>query len=290
MNKETVKSAEKPAIKRIKSLPPLSVAEGEELTLIDLNDYIKNPKDKLTTFEIEFPKGEKLPEGLEFTEDGLFYGAPAENTARDKPYPLLFIAKSKNTAQLTLSTTLTITPAKVGKEKPKPTEGYTVKEFWKAFFEGEFLDLTEILTRKITPLDIYYLLSRFATLTIWNADDLSPTNMGKLITIKNASPDFLVFDFGVALVATPKDLFDHNRTVKQALQTARAMVDECRRRGWNIEMAGFDKMVTAAWVHVQEVNRGLSQNKQMKILHYEPTTADQGVLVNQQRLEERLKA
>ena len=295
---------EKSPIKRIKPIPSFQANEGIKFDDFDLNEYIKNPADEPTQFTVELADGGSLPKGLICSEEGVFGGTPEKGTARDLPYELLFIAQSENADLLVLSTTLKILPGveeekaeaddieeEVGEEVSeedieKRKKGKTIEKFWKSFTEGKSFDLEEILTRDISPMDVYYLLGRFGTLTIWNSDDLSPAAKGYLIELDDSSSHYLVFDFKVALVATPKDLFDYDRTIDASLKTARAMTREIHKRAWNIEMAGFDKMVTAAWVEVQHLNR-LGEGHKIEIHHYEPSAADYEVLLHQTNLEER---
>ena len=98
-------------------------------------------------------------------------------------------------------------------------------KYWELFSEGlELPDIEELLTRKVTPDEVYYLLERYATLIIWNAEDLSPSKDGTVIEIEGASKHFNVYDFGNALVMTPVDLISSERTYNDALQTAIAMI------------------------------------------------------------------
>ena len=120
-------------------------------------------------------------------------------------------------------------------------------------------------------------------MTIWNADNLTPPDNGKLIDLPEASGLYRVYDFGSALVASPVDLYDSKRTINDAIQTAKAMAHEVDRRKWNIELAGFDKMVRATWVEIQEINR--LQDKNIYIRGYQPTYADYDSLTYQSSLK-----
>ena len=284
-------NAKKPfIIKRLKQLPDLLVSEGEQIIPLSLGDYISNQTNDDLKFELELTNGDKLPKNFEFDKKGVLSGTASKGTARKTPYELRFIIKGVKSSLLVLTNKLNISPYNEV-EKIKTSEGtQSVRDFWRLFMEGKYLDLTEILTRKATPIDIYYLLSRFATLTVWNAEDLRHPTGGKIIKLKNASPDYLVFAFNVAFVATPKDLFDYNRTLKDSLQTSRAVVEEAHKLGWNIEMAGFDKMVTASWVKVQEINNNIEKigkGKKIIVHNYEPTKSASSVIVNKKRFDER---
>jgi hypothetical protein len=55
------------------------------------------------------------------------------------------------------------------------------------------------------------------------------------------------------------------------------MIREIQKRGWNIQLAGYDKMVTAAWVEANRLNT-LKQGHEIRVDYYEPTIADQNIL------------
>jgi hypothetical protein len=74
-------------------------------------------------------------------------------------------------------------------------------------------------------------------------------------------------------VGAPVDLFSYERTLEDALQTARVMSQEVYRRGWTVELTGFNKMVRAAWVEIQVLVS--TKGKPLEVLHYEPTEMDQ---------------
>jgi hypothetical protein len=124
----------------------------------------------------------------------------------------------------------------------------------------------------VTPLEVYYLLERWATLIVWNSDNLEPVGEPKALTLKEANPHFYFYDRGSALVTVPKNLFSHERTLGDALDAARTLATEAYHRGWTVEMAGFEKMVRAFWVKIQHLND--QHGKDLKILYYDPTLHD----------------
>jgi len=198
--------------------------------------------------------------------------------------------QEQETPDVTEEETETTEPEAVETEETeaKPA-GFTTEKlqnFWQSFSEEKQLpSLEEVLAREITPVEIYHLLERFASLIVWNADDLTSAKTGKRIELKddeesgedNAELRYTVYDFGVALVATPKDLFDSERTLSDALKIARIMMKEVQRRKWNIQMAGFDKMVSAAWVKVQQLNERSKEHK-IEVIDYEPREYDLNIL------------
>lgn len=254
------------------TIPFISVNEGSALTAVDLNDYINNPTGEALQFTVELVGGGSLPAGINFSSDGILSGIPQAGTAKSLPYDITIVAFNPKVAPLVMHFKLTINAA-AGK-----IDYNEFKNYWQKFTEGLGLpDIEQLLTREITPLDIYYMLGRFATLIIWNADDLTPATKGAVIEIPHASKLFRIYDFNSAIVTSPNDLYDPNRGLKDAIQTAQAMVREIKRRNWNIELAGYDKMVTAAWVEVQHINKAKPGNP-IKVYNYEPSLFDTEVL------------
>jgi len=253
-------------------IPTFTVNEGSALEPIDLNDYIGNPSGEALQFSAELAGGGSLPAGITFSPDGVLNGTPQLGTKSTSPYEITVVAFHPKATPLVLNLKLMIheVPGKINLDD--------FKNYWQKFADGlELPDLEQLLTREITPLDIYYLLGRFATLIIWNADDLTPADKGALIDISHASKLFRVYDFKSALVTSPKDLYDPKRGLKDAIQTAKAMIYEVQRRKWNIEFAGYDKMVTAAWVETQQLNEAKTGHI-IKVYNYEPSLFDTEVL------------
>lgn len=133
-------------------------------------------------------------------------------------------------------------------------------------------DIAELLHRPLTAIEIYYLLERFATLTIWDVYNLEAPGEKHLLQLEGASKHYHVYDRGSCIIAGPKDLFSHERSLEDALQTARAMSREVYKRGWAIEYAGFDKMARASWIELQLLVD--QHGRQLEILHYTPSPED----------------
>lgn len=139
-----------------------------------------------------------------------------------------------------------------------------------------------------TPAEAYYLMQRFATLTLWDAYNLEPPSRDFVeLSLKEASPHYRIYDRGSCLVATPADLFSEKRTLEDALQTARVMSREVYKRGWGaVELAGFNKMVRASWVEIQILAH--KYGKPLNVLYYEPTAADHKLYQMQEQIQPRL--
>jgi hypothetical protein len=146
------------------------------------------------------------------------------------------------------------------------------KQVWEALGTNQASPQFDPMTRDISPTEIYYLLQRWATVAIWDVYNLEPAGEKTLITLPGASPHYNIYDRGSCIVGAPKELFSYNRNLEDGLMTARAMADEVYRRGWTVELAGFNKLVRAAWVELQA--NGKKSGKYIEVLHFTPTLND----------------
>ena len=139
-----------------------------------------------------------------------------------------------------------------------------------------------------TSVELYYLMQRYATLTLWDAFNPEPPSDPLPLLLKNASPHYHIYDRGSCWVATPRDLFSGERTLWDALQTAKAMVGEVyHKRHWEaVELTGFNQMIRAAWVEIQLL--GQKHGKPLTILNYEPTAADRKLYQSQEQAQPSL--
>jgi hypothetical protein len=146
-------------------------------------------------------------------------------------------------------------------------------EVWEALGKNMPLpELGDVLNRPVSLTEVYYLLQLFATLTIWDVYNLEYPGEKTVLKLEGASPHYNVYDRGCCIVGAPKDLYSHERTLEDALNTARAMAREVYKRGWVIEFAGFEKMVRVAWVELQLLAD--KHGKSLEILHYNPSPSD----------------
>lgn len=255
----------------IETIPDKIVSEGGTLGPFDLNEFIqsKDPLDDPIIFQGELSGGAALPQGIICTQNGILSGIPASGTQGD--YEIVITAKNAADEPLITSFRLCI-KSRIAIESSEVFNDLKAR-VWEAL--GKDLPLPEFdefLNRPVTASDIYYLLQRFATMTIWDVYNLDPPGEKILLTFEDANPHFAIYDRGSCLVATPKDLFSHERTLADALQTAKVLAREVYKRGWVLEFAGFDKMVRAAWVELQI--QGELHGKHLEILHYTPTEED----------------
>lgn len=255
----------------VKPIPAQIVNEGAAFGPFNLNDYIQSPDQESGSirFMAELQNGASLPNGLICTENGTVSGIPAINTQGN--YQVVIIANNDSNLPFTTEFKLTI-KERIAIEPPAFL-GDLKSRIWEALGKDLPLpDLGDILNRPITAVEIYYLLQRFATLTIWDVYNLDAPGEKHLLTLEDANEHYNYYDRGSCLVAAPKDLFSHTRTLEDALQASRVLAGEVYKRGWVIEFAGFDKMVRGAWVELQVL--GDKFNKPIEILHYTPSSED----------------
>jgi len=247
---------------------PLKVNAGSPIRQRDFSVYIENPDEAPLTFSATLDDGKALPEGLSLSSEGVFSGTAGTETARNLPYQVIMKAEAPDQAPLEFDFSLyifkTLTSDEIGELR---------LETWRELADKGALpeNMQEVINRPITPQDVYHLLERFATFTVWNADDLRLASQGEVIEVDGASPHYRVYDFDVCLVATPKELYSHDRVMGDALETARAMIRNVHKRGWNVEFGGFDRMATAAWYEARRQN--VNSQHQMEVRNYKPTDA-----------------
>lgn len=251
----------------LKEIPAQMVNERAAYGPFDLKNFIKSKDGSPLRFMAELSDGKSLPKGLICTEDGLLTGIPGKGTQGN--YEIILTAKNEaGTVQIKFPFTI----------KPSPTSDINYidqlkSQVWGALEQNlPIPDLSELFEREITVLDIYYLLERWGIVTMWDAFNLEPPREKVLLKLEGASPHYNVYDRGSCLVMAPKDLYSYERTINDGLQTARAMAREVYKRNWTIEMAGFDKMMRAAWVEIQHLND--QTGKQLEIINYKPSDED----------------
>lgn len=266
----------------IKAIPPQIVNEGAAFGPLNLNNFIQSPAESgVVQFVAELSDGRALTKGLICTSNGTLSGIPALGT--QGTYELVILAKNASDAPLTTKFTLTI------KERISMVQGHQYftdlkSKVWEAL--GQDLPLPEmgnLVERPLTLVEVYYLMQRFATLTVWDVNNLESPSDKIVLQLEGTSKHFQIYDRGSCLIGAPKDLFSYDRTLEDALQTARVMAREVYKRGWVVELAGFNKMVRASWVEAQLL--ASKYGKPLEILHYQPTEADQRLYQAQEKAQ-----
>lgn len=258
----------------VKIIPPIVINEGAALGPIHLTEYIKSSVPDAAQplhFTAEIKGGAALPLGVICTSNGILSGIPASGTIGHFDIHLL-VENTENQTKLETSFELII------KERISIGESSTFytglkSQVWDALGKNQPVPAFEDLFKhQLTAIEIYYLMQRFATLSIYDVYNLEPPGQPILLTLPGASPHYNIYDRGSCLVGTPKELFSHERTLEDALITAKIMAREVYKRGWTVELVGFQKMMRATWVELQVL--GKKHGNLLDILHYVPTAND----------------
>jgi Putative Ig domain len=253
----------------IQPIPDQGVNERAAYGPLDLTEYIQAPDGSELHFEAEIEGGSLLPGGMICTYDGIVTGIPAKKTAGSYKF---VITASNEAGSVTAEFTLTI----VSTHTNQGTQDYAdelKKQIWEAIEnEQPIPDMSELLGREITEAEIQYLLERWASLTIYDAYNLDTPGVKNEIQLEGASEHYATYDRGCCLVAAPKDLFSHERTLADAIQTVQALAREAIRRDWVVELVGHAKLTRAAWVEIQAIAEQM--NKNIDVLNYQPTSND----------------
>ncbi|OGT57730.1 MAG: hypothetical protein A3F43_02365 [Gammaproteobacteria bacterium RIFCSPHIGHO2_12_FULL_42_10] len=134
-------------------------------------------------------------------------------------------------------------------------------------------DLTQqAMNRPVTREDVCYLLERYGAYVLYNASDLTPASKAEILNLAEISKHFIVTDCGSSLVASPKQLFSHERTMSDADQTICAMLVEASRRGWDkVQYVGPPRGNRVLWTASQILEE---QGKKIELVDYQPTVQD----------------
>jgi hypothetical protein len=263
------------APKLISPIPSQVVNERAAFGPVDLKPYFQLPPDDNDIyFSAGLQDGHGLPAGMIVTGDGALTGIPAAKT-RGTYQVVLVVESAAGSAEATFSLTIKETPAT--KEDGSVYFDELKAKIWQAL--GDNLpapELRDLLDRAISIGDIYYLYERWATLTIYNAYNLEPPGEKIALQLEGISEHFNIYDRGSCLVACPKDLFSHTRTLEDGLQTARVMAAEVYKRGWTLELVGFEKYCRAAWVELQIL--GQQYHKEAEIINYNARAYDMEIV------------
>ena len=226
-------------------IPTQVVNEQAAYGPFDLKKFIQVTEgSQVPSFQAELTTGQSLPQGMICTADGVITGIPAKDTHGN--YEVVITAKNE-AGEVKTTFVLTIKPSLLTAGSEYNNQLKT--QIWEALEKNlPIPDLMAIYERPITLLDVYYMLERFGVLTIYDAFNLEPPGEKVLLTLEGVSKHYNVYDRGCCLVATPKDLFSHERTLLDGLQTSQAMAREVYKRNWTVELTGFDKLMRAAWL------------------------------------------
>lgn len=259
----------------IKPIPAQVVNERAAYGPFDLKNFIQSPDGSSARFSAQLRNGDALPKGLICTADGIVTGIPAKDTQGN--YEIV-VTVENDAGSIDVTFVMTIKPsfASAGPEYIDQLKS----QIWEALGQNlPIPDLGEMLDRPITTLDVYYLLERWGIITIWDAFNLEPPGEKVELSLGDTSVHYHVYDRGSCLVAAPKDLFSHERTLEDGLQTARALAREVYRRNWTVELSGFDKFTRAAWVEIQHLSD--QYGKRLEVINFHPTPDDVKIYISQ---------
>jgi hypothetical protein len=253
----------------IKPIPAQVINERAAYGPFNLRDFVQAAEETHKAewrFRCELVDGQPLPKGMICTSDGVMSGIPAKGTQGQ--YEVLLTVEHQ--AGVVEAKFLLAIKASLAATADTTYMSQLKGQVWDAL--GHDLpapEWSELVNQAVSPADIYYLLSRWATLTIWDAFNLEHAGEKHLLHLEGASPHYHVYDRGSCLIASPKDLYSHERTLEDALRTAKAMGREVYKRRWTIEFAGFEKMVSAAWVEIQ--HQRYLYGSRLDVLYFEPS-------------------
>jgi hypothetical protein len=267
----------------IKPIPAQIVNERAAYGPFDLKEFIQVAEGKAKArFSAVLKSGASLPAGMICTEDGIVTGIPAKDTQGN--YEIIISAENE-AGNVQAEFVLTIKPSLLssGSEYMDKLKA----QVWSALQQNlPIPNIEDMYNQPITDLEIYYLLERWASITIWDAFNLELPAEKKLLTLAGISPHYDVYDRGSCLVATPKDLFSHERTLEDGLRAARVLAAEAYRRDWTVQLVGFEKLTRAAWVEFQRL--GDLHGKRLEVVGYTPSV-DDVKLYSDQSLNNRLE-
>lgn len=147
-----------------------------------------------------------------------------------------------------------------------------------AVYDGVYR-MSDFIHRPVSKTDVYYLLQLFFPLKVWNAFDFSKPKSYTEIQIPGQSAHFRIVDGGSCFIMHPRELFSHERSIKDGIQTAKALASFIHDKMWTVEMAGFEKGQRAFWVQWQ--HRNIQKESEYDILRYNPTQQDLHVYHNE---------
>ncbi len=257
----------------LKEIPAQVINEKAAYGPFTLKDFFSGEN---LHFHAELSSGQALPQGLICTADGILTGIPAKGTQGNHEVK---ITAENSAGKIEATFIFVIKPIPVSDHDAD----YIAKlkaQVWEALEQRlPIPDIASLYEQSITQQDIAYLLDRWGFLAIWDAFNLEPLSEKRPLVLEGASPHYDIYDRGCAIVACPKDLFSHERTIEDSLQTARAVAREVYKRNWAVEITGVAKMTRAAWVEVQHL--GDQYGKPLEVINFTPRPDDVKIYVSQ---------
>lgn len=252
----------------VKPIPSQIVNERASFGPLNLTEYIAAPDGSACRFTMELDSGEALPKGMIGTSDGIVTGIPGRDT--QSTYVVIVTAENE-AGSIQTSFTFTIKPSLATDD-----DTYFDKlkaQVWEALEKHlPPPDFAELYNRPVSIVEIYHLLERWGLIKVWDAFNLEPPGEMIPLNLEGVSKHYVVYDRGSCIVACPKDLFSHERTLEDGIQTAKAVAREVYKRKWPVEIAGFDKLTRALWLELQHL--GDVHGHRLEITNYIPSVSD----------------
>lgn len=261
-------------------IPAQAVNERAAFGPFDLSDYFEASESELH-FVAQLPDGSGLPKGMICLDNGIVTGIPAKGTRGEYA---IQVEVSNDDGDLQATFNLNIMPAILEKDSQEYFDDLK-QRVWQALDQNlPIPDISDLLGRDVTPLEVYLLLERWATIKIYNVADLSAPGAKQELKLEGMSDAYVAYDRGSCLVASPRDIFSDKHTIADGIKAAQALAREAYKREWAVELIGFDKLTRAAWIEVQHL---IEQHKKpMDVMNYEPTVHD--LQVYRQQSDERI--
>jgi hypothetical protein len=252
----------------LKPIPTQVINELSAYGPFQLSAFIQTPDHSTVQFQASLSTGESLPKGLICSSDGILTGIPAKNTYGE--YEVLVHAE--NEAGVITSTFFLVINQTLSLYKYDNFDHYKF-DVWQALEQHLPLpDLIKTYNRPITIAEVHYLLERWTPLKIWDVYNLDPPGEKIPLNLEGMSKHYQIYDRGSCLIATPKDLFSHDWTIQDGLQTAKVLAQEVYKRRWAIELVGFERLTRAAWVEIQRLSE--EHGYTLDIINYRISSKD----------------
>lgn len=262
-------------------IPAQAVSERAAFGPFDLSDFFEVSEGNEVHYVAELAGGVGLPKGMICLDNGIVTGIPAKGTRGE--YEIL-IKASNDEGSLDTKFSLSILPAILDKNTQEYFEDLK-QQVWQALDQNlPIPEFSDLIGRDVTPLEVYFLLERWAVIKIYNVADLAAPGTKQELKLEGMSDLYVAYDRGSCLVACPKDIFSGEHTLADGIKAAQALAREAYKRNWAVELIGFDKLTRAAWVEIQHLIE--THKKPMDVVNYDPSTQD--LQIYRQQSDERI--
>lgn len=288
----------------VEPIPDITLNAGADIH-IDLRDHIHSPNDEsgAIRFVVTLDDGEPLPEGISCSPEGLISGQAPKSAIRAEPYHLLLIAKNQADIPLITYSDLIIIEAiaPVEDEQENLSSDAEDKNIFGEEEEvlpgdefDELLDeeleeaATEVMDeiRSFDPerlesgqfqeLYIEYMLRRFSSLQIYNADFEGDMEFGAPFVETSETGWPIHHDGEFAMSTSNPHAYGETYVNRGAfVDTVREMVGKAVEKGWStLGVAGFDKHVGFQVIHQHNNAQKQKPANEQRILKFDDIFQD----------------